>query len=32
MMERTSRGRIATRRAYEHLGFALPEENQKSLL
>jgi Holliday junction DNA helicase RuvB len=26
LLERTARGRIATRKAYEHLGFDLPEE------
>jgi len=31
-IERTPRGRIATNRAYEHLGYDLPEERQKSLL
>ena len=31
-LERTSRGRIATRAAYDHLGLAYPEEIQKSLL
>jgi len=32
LLERTSRGRMATRRAYEHLGFDIPEENQERLL
>ncbi|HEY4506449.1 MAG TPA: Holliday junction branch migration DNA helicase RuvB [Candidatus Paceibacterota bacterium] len=32
MLERTSRGRVATRRAYDHLGFTFPIENQKTLL
>ena len=31
-LERTSRGRIAARAAYDHLGLAYPEEIQKSLL
>jgi len=32
-LDRTSQGRVATRRAYEHLGFAYPEEgNQPKLL
>ena len=31
-IERTSRGRIAARAAYDHLGLAYPEEIQKSLL
>ena len=30
-LERTSRGRIATAKAYEHLGFPLPESGQESL-
>lgn len=32
LLERTSRGRMATRRAYEHLGFDVPPENQERLL
>ena len=32
MLERTSRGRVATRRAYDHLGFAFPENANKTLL
>ncbi len=31
-LERTAQGRIATRRAYEHLGIPYPEENQPRLL
>ena len=31
-LERTSRGRIAARAAYDHLGLTYPEEIQKSLL
>lgn len=31
-IERTSRGRVATRLAYEHLGYELPEKHQDSLL
>jgi Holliday junction DNA helicase RuvB len=32
-LDRTPRGRVATRRAYEHLGVALPERpEQVSLL
>ena len=31
-LERTSRGRIASRAAYDHLGLAYPEEIQKNLL
>jgi len=32
-LDRTSQGRVATRRAYEHLGFVYPEEgNQPKLL
>lgn len=32
-LDRTSQGRVATRRAYEHLGFSYPEEgNQPKLL
>lgn len=32
LIERTPRGRLATPRAYEHLGFDLPEIIQKNLL
>ncbi|MEK7569200.1 MAG: Holliday junction branch migration DNA helicase RuvB [Patescibacteria group bacterium] len=32
LIERTPRGRLATPRAYEHLGFEVPEENQPRLL
>ena len=32
LLERTPRGRIATRRAYEHLGFDFPKEKQEKLL
>ena len=32
MLERTPRGRLVTRRAYDHLGFSFPEQDQKSLL
>lgn len=32
LIERTPRGRLATPRAYEHLGFDLPETIQKNLL
>jgi Holliday junction DNA helicase RuvB len=32
LLERTPRGRVATKKAYEHLGFEYPEESQKSLL
>lgn len=32
LIERTPRGRIATKRAYEHLGFDYPEDNQGTLL
>jgi Holliday junction DNA helicase RuvB len=31
-LERTPRGRIATSRAYEHLGLPVPEDTQKKLL
>lgn len=31
-LERTSQGRLATPRAYEHLGFSMPEEEQPRLL
>ncbi|MFA5778033.1 MAG: Holliday junction branch migration DNA helicase RuvB [Candidatus Paceibacterota bacterium] len=32
LLERSPRGRIATKKAYEHLGFDLPEDLQKKLL
>lgn len=32
LLERTQRGRVATRRAYEHLGFPAPENTQERLL
>ena len=32
LIERTPRGRLATPRAYEHLGFDLPEDEQGRLL
>lgn len=32
LLERTPRGRMATRRAYEHLGFPAPENTQERLL
>jgi Holliday junction DNA helicase RuvB len=32
LLERTARGRVATAKAYEHLGFNLPTEMQKKLL
>lgn len=32
LLERTGRGRIATKKAYEHLGFDYPEERQEKLL
>jgi Holliday junction DNA helicase RuvB len=32
LIERTPRGRTATPRAYEHLGFDLPEESQRKLI
>ena len=32
LMERTTRGRVATKKAYEHLGFELPEEKQSKLI
>ncbi len=31
-LERTAQGRVATRRAYEHLGLAYPEDEQPRLL
>jgi Holliday junction DNA helicase RuvB len=31
-LERTSHGRMATRQAYEHLGIALPDDDQLRLL
>ncbi len=32
LLERTQRGRVATKKAYEHLGFDYPEELQERLL
>ncbi len=32
MLERTPRGRVVTKKAYEHLGFELPEDAQGRLL
>ena len=32
LLERTSRGRMATPRAYEHLGFELPADRQEKFL
>lgn len=32
LLERTQRGRVATKKAYEHLGFDYPEDNQDKLL
>jgi Holliday junction DNA helicase RuvB len=32
LLERTARGRVATAKAYEHLGFDLPENLQKKLI
>ncbi len=32
LLERTPKGRIATKRAYEHLGFTIPESLQDKLL
>ncbi len=32
LIERTPRGRVATPRAYEHLGFVLPEESRRKLI
>lgn len=32
LLERTPRGRMATKKAYEHLGLDVPEENQERLL
>jgi Holliday junction DNA helicase RuvB len=32
LLERSPRGRVATPKAYEHLGFDLPEEKQKNLI
>jgi Holliday junction DNA helicase RuvB len=32
LLERTARGRVATAKAYEHLGFDMPEAMQKKLL
>ena len=31
LLERTARGRVATKKAYEHLGFELKEEQHKLL-
>jgi Holliday junction DNA helicase RuvB len=31
LLERTNRGRVATKRAYDHLGLAYPKEKQESL-
>ncbi len=32
LLERTPRGRLVTNRAYEHLGYGIPEERQEKLL
>src|SRR3989344_1860779 len=32
LLERTARGRVATKKAYEHLGFDVPESKQNKLL
>jgi holliday junction DNA helicase RuvB len=32
LLERTARGRVATKKAYEHLGFEFPEEKQNKLI
>ena len=32
LIERTPRGRVATRKAYEHLGFDLPADKQEPLI
>lgn len=32
LLERTARGRVATKKAYEHLGFELPKDLQEKLL
>ena len=32
LLDRTSRGRIATKKAYEHLGFDIPTDTQEKLL
>ena len=32
LLERTQRGRVATKKAYEHLGFDYHEDNQEKLL
>ena len=32
LLEKTARGRVATRKAYEHLGFDYPESRQEKLL
>jgi len=31
-LERTAKGRVATKKAYEHLGIAFIDEKQKKLL
>lgn len=31
-LERTPRGRVATDRAYKHLGYALPDDRQRRLV
>jgi len=32
LLERTRQGRVATRKAYEHLGFTFPEDKQEKLI
>jgi Holliday junction DNA helicase RuvB len=32
LLERTARGRVATKKAYEHLGLDVPEGKQEKLL
>lgn len=32
LLERTARGRLVTKRAYQHLGFEFPKERQQALL
>ena len=32
LLERTARGRVATNKAYEHLGFDLPKDKQEKLI
>ena len=32
LLERTQRGRVATKKAYEHLGFDYPEDGREKLL